>query len=52
MPEDSCWGCGRDYLHCWTEDDLVDVVIDDSQERVCPDCHEELVLQGMLITGE
>lgn len=47
---ESCWGCGRDYLHCWTEDDLTEIVTTDGEvAKVCPDCHEELTLQDMIM---
>ena len=49
MPEDSCWGCGKDYLHFWSEDDLLEVEVDGEKVKLCPDCHEEMQLQNMIV---
>lgn len=49
MPEEICWGCGRDYLHFWAEDDLVSVTVDGITAKVCPDCYDELQRQDRII---
>jgi hypothetical protein len=43
----SCWGCGQDWKHNWSAEDLgtgegLEQHGLDSDDRICPDCVEEL----------
>lgn len=42
----SCWGCGHDYLERWAVKDLCHME-GLEQTPLCPDCHEELMIDGM-----
>ncbi len=43
----TCWGCSQDFLKknggTWSQEDLCEHPTIPG-EKVCPDCHEEIVL--------
>ncbi len=51
MKQQSCWGCGKDYLNFWTEDDLTSVMIEEKEELACSECWDEISENHDVDTG-
>ncbi len=46
----SCWGCGGDWSHRWSANDLAPVKIEGVDYHICPDCIEDVGAENIEFT--